>query len=152
MRAYLYARVKACLYCAYLYAFSSFQVTEHRGNRILFPPLFPWKQKPFSVSIFPVPPGHWLALLLVQHALTIRDSRHLTGARTYTPRHHTGVTLRIPNWKAFCRCMHAPHLTLPNRLRFILILHYNLLAATATLSASSTSLLPNLLFTLHCNS
>jgi hypothetical protein len=38
--------------------------------------------------------------------------------------------------------MHAPHLTLPNCLHFILILHYNLPAAAATLSASSTSLLP----------
>ncbi len=26
-------------------------------------------------EIFPVPPGHWLSSLLVQHALTIRDSR-----------------------------------------------------------------------------
>ncbi len=94
-RAYSYARVKACLYCAYSYR-------------------------------------HWL----------LRCALCLTGACTCTPRHHTGITLRIPNWKAFCHCMHAPHLTAPSRLRFILILHYNLLAAAATLSASSTSLLP----------
>ncbi len=110
MRVYSYAHVKACLYCAYLYAFSSFQVMEHRGNRILFPPFFPRKQKPVSVSIFPVPPGHWLASLLVQHASTIRDSRHLTGAHTCIPRHHTRSTAETGS------CF--PHFFLGNRNPF----------------------------------
>ncbi len=110
MHAYLYTLVKACLYCMYLYAFSSFQETKPRWNRILFPPFFPWKQKPVSVSIFPVPPGHWLALSLEQHALTIRDSRRLTGAHTCTPCHHTWSTAETGS------CL--PHFFLGNRNPF----------------------------------
>jgi hypothetical protein len=75
-----------------MYLYTTSPYSEHRGNRILFPPFFPRKQKPISVSIFPVPPGHWLASLLVQHTLTIRDSWCLTGARTCTLRHHTRST------------------------------------------------------------
>jgi hypothetical protein len=103
-----YQRYPALDRCAYLYTTSPY--SEHRGNKILFPPSFPWKQKPISVFIFPAPPGHWLASLLVQHASTIRDSRCLTGARTCTPRHHTWSTAETGS------CF--PHLFLGNRNPF----------------------------------
>jgi hypothetical protein len=70
----------------YLKNFSSFQVT----NPLFSNTLFCSSERTFTPTVLS---GHWLASLLVQHALTIRDSRLCHLRSNVVTCHH--VTFRM---------------------------------------------------------